>query len=214
VCHRIKQVEDQFNVNVLGPLRTIRAVLPSMRARKSGTIVNITSANGLAAMPGLGVYSASKFALEGNASSSPSLHPRLPSEFVANEKPTGLTEGLQLELAPFDIRVLLVEPGMVATNLANPKGSGVIVPLSEPYKATMVSQAVEGVLGAYAAGLGASAEKTALRITEAVDGTGLLEGKDVKLRLLLGSDAAEVAQKKGQQYLDLFGELKDVWASI
>ncbi|ETS79434.1 hypothetical protein PFICI_09287 [Pestalotiopsis fici W106-1] len=188
----ISQVTAQFNVNLLGPLRTIQAVLPSMRDRRSGTIVNISSTNGITSMPGLGVYGASKFALE------------------------GLTEGLQMEVAPFGIRVLLVEPGMVATRLADPKGSGTIVPLSEPYRDSLVDQTMQGILGAYAAGMGASAEKTALRIVEAVDGTGLLEGRQdsVKLRLPLGADAAETFQKKGAEFSGLYSDLKDVSESI
>jgi NAD(P)-dependent dehydrogenase (short-subunit alcohol dehydrogenase family) len=71
----IDQVRAQFNVNLLGPLRTIKAALPSMRERGSGTIVNISSTNGIISMPGLGVYGASKFALEGMASSFLSLFP-------------------------------------------------------------------------------------------------------------------------------------------
>ncbi|KAK9800981.1 putative Dehydrogenase with different specificitie [Seiridium cardinale] len=186
----VDQVKGQFDINVLGPLRTIQAVLPSMRERKSGTIVNISSSNGIASMPGLGVYSASKFAVE------------------------GLTESLQMELAGFGIRVLLVEPGLIATRFADPKGSGVMVPLTEPYKGTAADQTLQAVMNAGAAGIGGSAEKTALRIVEAVDGTGYFKSKEVKLRLVLGADAAGGVQKKGQEYLDLFDELKDVWNSI
>jgi hypothetical protein len=121
-----------------------------------------------------------------------------------------------MELAPFGIRVLLVEPGMVATRLADPKGSGTVVPLSEPYRESVVGQTVQGTLGAYAAGMGASAEKTALRIVEAVDGTGLLEGRGdgVKLRLPLGSDAAEAFRRKAAEYSGLLDDLKEISASI
>lgn len=121
-----------------------------------------------------------------------------------------------MELTPFGIRVLLVEPGMVATRLADPKGSGTVVPLSEPYRESVVGQTVQVTLLAYAAGMGASAEKTALRIVEAVDGTGLLEGRGdgVKLRLPLGSDAAEAFRKKAAEYSGLFDDLKDISASI
>lgn len=210
----IDQVKNQFNVNVLGPLRVIQAVLPSMRARKSGTIVNISSTNGIAALPSLGIYAASKFALEGEIlvvllllSSSPRLSADISSL-------TGLSEGLQTEVASFGIRVLLIEPGMIATRLADPKGSGVVVPISDAYKGTVVERTLEGILAAYAASMGASAEKTALRIVEAVDGKGFFEAKEINLRLPLGTDSAEKIRGKGNEYIDLCDGLKDVIGSI
>jgi NAD(P)-dependent dehydrogenase (short-subunit alcohol dehydrogenase family) len=77
----------QFETNLLGVLRVTRAVLPHMRRQGSGNIINIGSIGGLLAIPYQGIYSASKFALE------------------------GLTEALRLEVKQFDIYVSLVEPG-------------------------------------------------------------------------------------------------------
>jgi NAD(P)-dependent dehydrogenase (short-subunit alcohol dehydrogenase family) len=79
---------DTMNVNVCGALRCIQAVLPSMRARGSGAIVNITSIAGRVGVIAQAPYVASKFALE------------------------GLSEELALELAPFGIRVITIEPGI------------------------------------------------------------------------------------------------------
>lgn len=62
------QVRSIFDVNVVGPLRTIKAIIPSMRGQGGGTIVNIGSANGITAIPGIGIYSATKHALEGMSS--------------------------------------------------------------------------------------------------------------------------------------------------
>ena len=78
---------DQFDVNFFGVLRTVRTVLPIMRSQQSGYIVNIGSIGGLIAIPYQGLYSASKFALE------------------------GMTESLRLEVGRFGIRVVLIEPG-------------------------------------------------------------------------------------------------------
>jgi NAD(P)-dependent dehydrogenase (short-subunit alcohol dehydrogenase family) len=86
-------VRAQLETNVFGPFRTIKAVLPSMRARGRGTIVNVSSIAGLVARPYGGWYAASKHALE------------------------AMTEALHFEVAPFGIRVALVEPGQYATRL-------------------------------------------------------------------------------------------------
>lgn len=85
------EVGELFETNVSGVLRMIQAVLPSMRAHGAGHIVNISSMGGLVAFAGLGLYSASKFAIE------------------------GLSEALALELAPFGIGVTIVEPGPFRT---------------------------------------------------------------------------------------------------
>ncbi|MDJ0836416.1 MAG: SDR family NAD(P)-dependent oxidoreductase [Acidobacteriota bacterium] len=81
--------EDQFHTNYLGPLHLVRLVLPGMRARRRGHIINLSSVGGMMAMPTMGGYSASKFALE------------------------GASEALWYELRPWNIRVTLVEPGFV-----------------------------------------------------------------------------------------------------
>ena len=82
---------DHFEVNLLGSVRTIRAVLPAMRAARSGTIVNVTSVNGRVPAAFGGAYAASKFGVE------------------------GLSESLLHEVEPFGIRVVVVEPGQFAT---------------------------------------------------------------------------------------------------
>jgi len=80
-------IRDVFETNTFGVMAMTQAVLPHFRARRSGVIVNVTSSATLAAMPLVAVYTASKTAI------------------------TGFTGSLAFELAPFDVRVKLVEPG-------------------------------------------------------------------------------------------------------
>jgi len=87
----IDEAKQQLDTNFFGAVRVIQAVLPHMRERRSGKIINISSLGGLVGMPFQAFYSASKFALE------------------------GVTEALRLELAPFGIEVTNVNPGDVRT---------------------------------------------------------------------------------------------------
>ena len=83
----------QFEVNFFGAVALLRLVLPGMRARKRGTIVNVSSMDGIASLPVNGYYSSTKFALE------------------------GLTESLWQEIEPLGLRAMLVEPGSFRTGI-------------------------------------------------------------------------------------------------
>ncbi|MGR4878045.1 oxidoreductase [Streptomyces sp. LARHCF249] len=84
-----------FDVNVFGVLNTLRATLPTLRAQRSGHVLNIGSVGGFATAPAVGLYGASKFALE------------------------GISEALHGELAPLGVRVTIVEPGGFRTDFLN-----------------------------------------------------------------------------------------------
>lgn len=90
----IEELRQQFDVNVFGAVAMIKAVLPGMRKRRSGHIINVTSMGGLMTLPGLGFYHGSKFSLE------------------------GISEALGKEVRDLGIHVTAVEPGSFRTDWA------------------------------------------------------------------------------------------------
>ncbi|PKY00154.1 NAD(P)-binding protein, partial [Aspergillus campestris IBT 28561] len=158
-----EEAVSQFETNFFGPLRLIQAALPSMRARGTGTIVNVSSVAGQDALPTCGLYAASKFALE------------------------GLSETLSREVAQFGLSVLIVEPGAFKTNFLD-AARKTDVGLSEPYRGGIV----ETVLGKFDPARGlpkGDPVKGVARVFGAVTGEGVagdLKGRI--LRLPLGPD--------------------------
>jgi NAD(P)-dependent dehydrogenase (short-subunit alcohol dehydrogenase family) len=86
------QIQQQFATNVFGLMAVIQAVLPHWRSRRQGTLINISSMGGRMTFPLYSLYHATKWSVE------------------------GFSESLQYELAPFNIRVKLVEPGPIETD--------------------------------------------------------------------------------------------------
>ncbi|CCB87339.1 oxidoreductase [Parachlamydia acanthamoebae] len=86
------EIRNVFETNVFGLLRVTRAILPYMRKRRSGHIINLSSIGGLVGLAGWGIYNSTKFAIE------------------------GLSEALALEVAPLGIHVTIVEPGPFRTD--------------------------------------------------------------------------------------------------
>lgn len=103
-----KEAKAIFDINVFGLLNVTRAVLPHMRAAKSGHIINLSTVFGLIAGAGWGLYCGSKFAVE------------------------GLSEALAQEVQPFGIKVTIIEPGYVRTNFLK---SGTIAHPEKPIAA-------------------------------------------------------------------------------
>jgi len=93
------EVRAQLETNVFGALWITQAALPFLRAQGSGHIIQISSIGGISAFPGIGAYHASKWALE------------------------GFSQALAQEVAPFGIKVTLVEPGGFSTDWAGPSAS-------------------------------------------------------------------------------------------
>jgi NAD(P)-dependent dehydrogenase (short-subunit alcohol dehydrogenase family) len=89
----IEEIKAQFETNFFGVVRVTQQVLPVMRKQNSGTIVNVSSIGGRMSFPALSAYHSTKFALE------------------------GLSESISYELEPFGIRVVIIEPGAIRTNI-------------------------------------------------------------------------------------------------
>ncbi|TFY82003.1 hypothetical protein EWM64_g2004 [Hericium alpestre] len=190
----MKDIKDSFQTLVCGPVSIIQALLPSMRAQQSGHIVNLSSIAGFAGGPGFGAYNASKAALE------------------------KFSEALGPELAPFNIRVTIVEPGFFPTNF--------LVTAKSTQKATssVYTRPEQGAGAAenyeprmLAAKQVGDKNAAAARIYEFVRGTGLAQGlvegqggKRDWVRLPLGSDAGTRIRAK----LASVGENVDAYEKI
>ncbi len=153
-----EEIRAMFETNVFGLAAITRAVLPVMRAQKSGAIVNISSQGGFIGFPGTGYYNATKFAVE------------------------GLSEALAKEVAPFGIKVLIVEPGPFRTDWAGRSLKAPKRPI-EAYAETAVARrkAIQGYSGAQPG--------DPVRAAEAIIAT--VEQEKPPLRLPLGGIAFE-----------------------
>ncbi|MGH9979759.1 MAG: SDR family oxidoreductase [Nitrososphaeraceae archaeon] len=89
------EIKAQFETNLFGPIRVMKAVLPIMRKQQGGKIVNVGSMGGRVGFPLLPAYSGTKFALE------------------------GVSESIRLETDPFGIKIILIEPGTIRSNFAS-----------------------------------------------------------------------------------------------
>ena len=158
----INAVEDEsiatmqaiMNTNFFGAVRCMKAVVPAMRARGSGLIINISSIAGRMAPFAQGAYAASKYALE------------------------AASEALAQELAPFGVRVALVEPGIIASDMA-------VENLPSPHEASAYPHA-RRMLGFYA-DTGVSGTPPTVVADAVLD---IVSGRITAFRTLAGPDAA------------------------
>lgn len=129
----IEEFKEQFETNFFGAIRVIKEVLPIMRRQRVGTIVNISSLAGRVGLPLNSPYVSSKFALE------------------------GLSESMAYEIEQFGIKVVLIEPGYIKTNVANSFKTGKNVDVTAANKKDNSSPYAEFIQNRIAA-LGPSVE--------------------------------------------------------
>ena len=159
----IDEFKAQLETNFFGSIRLVQQVVPTMRKRRSGTIVNISSYAGRIGFPMSSAYTSSKFALE------------------------GLSESLRLELAPFGVNVIIIEPGIVNTNFFKPMRMAKKLELDTAYKA-MTDEIIPRVISK--AKLGIHPKEVAKRIIDAVK-------SEIPLpRYHIGDDAAEFLEAR------------------
>ncbi|KAJ5953076.1 Short-chain oxidoreductase [Penicillium vulpinum] len=178
------EVRSQMETMYFGPLRLIRAVLPYMRQRKSGMIVNMSSGASFDGIPTMGVYAGAKAGLD------------------------ALTKILAKEISPFNIRTLTVVLGTFNTNMPNSAVLG-RTPLPEGYKGTFTEQ-VQGLLVSGMIKPNGDKDKAMQAVYQVVTGEGFGEGRQTEKLLPLGSDMTP--RLKGvQEYL---GHALDVFGSV
>lgn len=180
-----------FEANFFGPLQLIKQILPSMRERGSGTIVNISSSSVYQAPPTLGIYAASKSALD------------------------SISASLASEVAGFGVRVIVPVPGGMTTNLTDPeKMKKQFDMVSDAYKGTPVEyvfQHLANMQGKWTI----DPQKAAERIIEAVDGSGTMEGKtEGLLRLPIGLEAGKGMKAWGEGFMAAVDKYENVWSSV
>jgi len=162
------ELRGQMETNFFGAVAVTKAALPHMRERRASAIVMISSLGGQLSYAGFGAYSASKFALE------------------------GLSEALALEIAPFGIKVMIVEPGAFRTRFAG--GALRQMPTIDAYRD------VVGGVRAFARGMDGTQEgdpdKAACAVALA------LESKTTPLRLQLGADAVAAVRGHAERLLE------------
>lgn len=160
-----EHVKSLFETNVFGLLNVTRAVLPHMRARRRGHIMNISSVAGYSGYAGFGVYSGTKFAVE------------------------GLSEALQLELAPLGVHLTIVEPGFFRSDILDHGKS-----LIESDTRIADYDATAGAVRAIVPGLSHNQPGDSVKLAYAL--VELANAPHPPLRLPLGTDALQrIAEK-------------------
>jgi NAD(P)-dependent dehydrogenase (short-subunit alcohol dehydrogenase family) len=161
----IEEMKAQFETNFFGVIRVTQLVLPIMRKQKSGTIVNVSSVGGRIGLPVLSAYHSTKFALE------------------------GLSESMSYELEPFGIRVVIIEPGVIRTNIMN---SSIIAKKAQDPKSPyfLLIQKVENNFKLMMENESSPPEEVAKVIL------GVVTSENPQLRYTVGNDAATMIQAR------------------
>ena len=163
----VEQLKRQFATNVFGPIYTTQACLPHFREQASGLVINVSSIGGRLVLPFNSLYHGTKFAIE------------------------GISESLALELAPYGIRVKIIEPGGVRTDF-----SGRSLELTQKDGLNAYDASIQRVMAVFTSPDRANAYSEASDIAEVIY-TAATDGTN-QLRYLAGKDAESMATERAQ----------------
>ncbi|EER27770.1 putative secondary metabolism biosynthetic enzyme [Coccidioides posadasii str. Silveira] len=183
-----EEVLSCFNTNVFGALNVVRAVGPYMRQQRSGIIANVSSMAGWIGIPGCGVYAATKAAL------------------------SCISEALTHELAPFGITVTAIEPGYFRSNLLQLGNRNRPMNRLAHYDGTAAHETADHLDKVNNKQLGNVAKGCSV-IIDVLTQSGTASGRDIPIRLPLGSDMIQCVGMKCRETLALLDEWKDIASS-
>ena len=163
----MEEIRAVFETNVFGAVRMMQAVLPTMRTRRQGVIVNVTSMMGRVTLPGHGSYAATKFAL------------------------SAISESLAMEMKPFNVRVAIIEPGVILTPIWHKR----TVALPEGHEYGFAMRRLMRVFGSQMEG-GTLPDAVAAAIYDAAT------RPDSPLRIPVGADAEVLAAGRDNMTAD------------
>lgn len=193
-CRPLEEVDMSnaqkvFDINLWGVIKTIQSVMPSMRTQGSGCIVNISSASVFGRHPGLGVYAASKAALD------------------------TVSAALAPEVAPFGVKVILVTPSDMRTPFVGQHKIGDILPdLGEAYRngpVEAVQEFLHGMDGKQSIDPVRAAAKIVLAAEQSITNKAA-----TLIRLPIGMDAAQNIREWTEDLLGQVEATKDFWSDV
>lgn len=162
------QFEQMFAVNVLGPVRVNRAVLPSMRRQRSGLLIHVSSGAGRCVVPAMASYCASKFALE------------------------AIADAYRFELQPFGIDSVLIEPGIYRTPIFDRFMQPADVPRLAEYGAH--AEFAERVLGVFQAAIGAPDAAGSEEVADAMVALAEMPAAERPFRTVVSAPIAQLLE--------------------
>ncbi|KAI1621509.1 hypothetical protein EDD37DRAFT_120438 [Exophiala viscosa] len=185
------ELVTQMETNFLGPVRIMQAVIPGMRSRRSGVILNVSSTQGFCPSQACGVYAASKAALE------------------------AVSEACSVEVSSFGIRVLIIEPGAFRTNFSSANSARIITPSEEYAGQHIVGQRLAQIARLPEVAMG-DPKKAARVMFEAATGEGdagsLIKSEGL-LRIIIGPDSWKRIDEKVDELRRGTNLLKEVATS-
>ena len=211
-----KETYDAFNVNVFGILNVTRAVLPYMRAQKSGVIAHFGSVGSWGGAPAGGIYCGTKWVRSLLMTLPETLREQHIQYWIRETRVltqeqaiSGVTEALYAELSPFGINACIIEPGYFRTGFLNPGARLFTEARLDEYENSAVGQ-VRAMFEERNNKQAGDVEKGCRVIFEVLTKK---DGKEIPMRLALGTDAYEAIGRKCDSTKALMEKWKDVIVS-